>query len=103
MTNEEKLAWLKNYLHNCLGEELPQIQDNYTFGYCKIDDNEVLQGIPDIIFQGRTIRTIQLDAILTTCESVEVLTKESFAVICTNDPILNPWYQWNLSRGRISL
>lgn len=103
MTNEEKLVWLQNYLHNCLGEELPAIQDIYTFGSHKIADDEVLENTPEIILHGRIVRTIKLDSILNTCTNVETLTKESFAVVCTNDPLLNGWYLWNVDRGMIEV
>lgn len=103
MTNEEKLVWLQNYLHNCLGEELPTVQDIYTFGPHSIANDEVLETAPQIIIEGRIIRTIKLDAILNACTNVETLTKESFAVICTNNPSLSDWYLWNADRGMIEV
>jgi hypothetical protein len=103
MTQEEKLQWLRNYLKNCLGEELPNVQGDYTFGHHKISDNEVLSFTPTISMHGRVINTISLDTILAACESTEVLTKQSFAVICTNNPFLKDWYLWTLDRGFIEL
>jgi hypothetical protein len=103
MTNEEKLSWLQTYLKNCLGEELPTIQEQYTFGYHKLPDHQVLSEFPTVIVQGRMIKTFELDMFLQKCANIEVLTKESFALMCTNDPELHSWYLWNIDRGRISI
>ena len=103
MTTEQKLQWLQQYLSNCLGEELPAIQGNYTFGNHTIPDDAVLAELPETILNGRTIRTYNVDMFLQKCENIEVLTNETFAVMCTNDPVLNVWFQWNLDRGMISL
>lgn len=103
MTVEEKKIWLQNYLKNCLGEELLNVQEQYTFGNHKILDDHVLSEPPTIILQGRLIKTYTLDTILEKCENIEILTKESFGVMCTNDPILKDWYLWNIDRGMIQV
>jgi hypothetical protein len=103
MTIDEKRTWLQNYLANCLGEELPNIQEQYTFGHHTLPDDQVLSEMPTIIVQGRIIKTISLDNILQKCENIDVLTKQSFGVMCTNDPILQPWYLWNIERGMFEL
>lgn len=103
MSDEEKLHWLNHYLKNCLGEELEDMQPPYTFGKHKIQDTEVLSEPPVIIQGGREIRTLSIEMFLTTAKNIEVLTKESFALMCTNDPVLRPWYLWNIDRGRISI
>ena len=103
MTNEQKLEWLKIYLQNCLGEELSNTQDIYTFGISKISDSEVLEKTPTIVLNGRVINTLQLSMILDACEPIEVLTNASFGIMCSNNPILKDWYLWNIERGRIAL
>lgn len=103
MTYQEKMDWLKIHLYNCLGEELPNIQGQYTFGYHKLADNEMLAIEPQIILHGRTISTIKIESILEHCQNIPVLTKESFAIMCTNDPILRGWYLWNIERGFIPI
>lgn len=104
MTNTEKLEWLKVYLKNCLGEELPTTQGNYTYDYMRIADNTVLTKMPEVDSSGlRKTYTLDLDSIVEFCDSVEELTKETFAVVCTNSPYLKDWYLWNVERGRIEL
>jgi hypothetical protein len=103
MTYEEKLAWLQAHLANCLGEELPVIQGSYTFEPYTIPNDCVLAEETSVIVHGRIIKTYDLTFFMSKCENIEILTKESFAIMCTNDPLLNSWYQWNLSRGRIPL
>jgi hypothetical protein len=103
MTTDEKKTWLQNFLKNCLGEELPNIQGQYTFGYHKLLDTQVLAEIPTVVMEGRMIKTFELDMFIEKCANIEVLTKESFALMCTNDPGLHSWYLWNIDRGRIAI
>lgn len=103
MTSEEKKVWLQEYLKNCLGEELSNVQEQYTFGYHKLPDDQLLVEMPTIIVEGRIVNTYTLDIFLQKCENIDVLTKQSFGVMCTNDPQLQTWYLWNIERGMFEL
>lgn len=103
MTTEEKTHWLTNHLVNCLNEELPTVQGNYTFLPETIGPTKVLARECEVILHGRTVNTYDLDLFIELFKDDETITKESFAVKCTNHPVLNSWYLWNIGRGRISL
>lgn len=103
MTEQEKTHWLTQYLANCLGEELPTQVGDFLFNPEALPEDTMLAKPLEAVAQGRLVHTFTLSQVLDVVAHVDVLTKESFAVACTNHPVLGPWFLWSVDRGTIAL